>query len=445
MPSSHSSARRPRRSTAGFSLVLAAAALSSACRNSSLGVTAAEIPTAVVQQSDFQIKVFTTGALRTMRSTSLSAPPIAGGALRITRLAHSGTPAHTGDVLLEFDPSQQQYSLAQNRSDLQQAEQEIIKAKADAAVQAAEDQTALLKARFVVRQAELEVSKNEIVSRIDAQKNLLALVEAKRALVQLETDTTSHLASNEAAFAVSTEKRNKARIAMQQAEQNIQNMHVKSPIDGLVVVHGNENSMGGMFFWGMTLPDYKVGDQANPGTVVAEVIDIGQLEISAQVSEAERANLKSGLSSEAQIDALPGEIFYGRLGTVASSSGQMFWDEDAQKKFEVTIRLDHSDPRLRPGFSTKLTILGEHLPQALSLPREAVFESNGKSRVFVKHGGGFVPQEVKVLAFSEGRAVVDGLTSGSLVALINPENRTPNKAKPEASSGPSLAPGAVSP
>jgi len=36
-----------------------------------------------------------------------------------------------GDVVIEFDPSEQRYKLDQNRSELQQAEQEITKAKAD--------------------------------------------------------------------------------------------------------------------------------------------------------------------------------------------------------------------------------------------------------------------------------------------------------------------------
>jgi hypothetical protein len=394
-----------------------------------------------VQQSDLQIKVSTTGALRTTRSTNLAAPPIAGGTLRITALARSGTAVHTGEVVVEFDPAQQQYNLAQSRSDLQQAEQEIIKAKADARVQAAEDQTALLKARFAVRQAELEVSKNELISQIDARKNLLSLEEAKRALTQLEKDIQSHSASNEASLAVSTEKHNKAAIAMKRAEQNIRDMRVKTPIDGLVIVHPNEDSTGGFFFTGMSIPDYQAGDQANPGSVVAEVIDIAQLEIAAQVRETERANLKSGLVAQVRVDALPGQSFSGKLGTIASSGGDRFWRDESGNKFEVTIRLDQADQRLRPGYGTTLTILGERLPNALWLPREAVFEKEGKSRVFVKRGGTFTPQEVKILAVSEGRAVIEGLSSGTLVALVNPETRNEGKNKPGGVVAPTLSAG----
>src|SRR5438876_656397 len=141
-----------------------------ACRQASALAGELDVPTTTVKQADVQLKTLTTGALRSKDSRVIAAPPIAGGTLQIVKLARFGAQVHKGDVVLEFDPSQQEYNLAQNRSDLLQAEQEIAKAKADAAVQTGEDQTALLKAKYTVRQAELEVSKNELVSKIDAQK-----------------------------------------------------------------------------------------------------------------------------------------------------------------------------------------------------------------------------------------------------------------------------------
>src|SRR5881392_2586601 len=242
-----------RSKLSAFFLVLALAACSSACHQTTVLATDSEIPTATVKEVDLQLKVSTTGVLRTSESRTISAPAIGGGTLQIVTLARSGAHVHTGDVVLEFDPSQQEYNLAQNRSDLAQAEQEIVKAKADADVQTAEDQTALLKAKYAVRRAELEVSKNELLSKIDAQKNILALDEAKRALTQLEQDVRTHNASNKAALAISEEKRNKARLAMNQAEENIKHMTITAPIDGLMVVHPNLDSTGG-FFFGQALP-----------------------------------------------------------------------------------------------------------------------------------------------------------------------------------------------
>ena len=162
------------------------------------------------------------------------------------KLAKTGSHVEANDVLIEFDPSDQEHILEQNRYELQQAEQEIAKGKADSIVQAAQDKVALLKARYEVRRAELEVSRNELVSAIDAKKNLLTLEETKRRLEQLEEDIKSHAASNQASEKVLQEKRNKALLMMQQAQKNIENMRVTTPIAGLVAVKENRDAMGGI-------------------------------------------------------------------------------------------------------------------------------------------------------------------------------------------------------
>ena len=400
-----------------------------ACRQASALAGELDVPTTTVKQADVQLKTLTTGAMRSKDSRVIAAPPIAGGTLQIVKLARFGAQVHKGDVVLEFDPSQQEYNLAQNRSDLLQAEQEIAKAKADAAVQTGEDQTALLKAKYTVRQAELEVSKNELVSKIDAQKNVLALDEAKRALAQLEQDIHSHSASNKAALAISEEKRHKARLAMDQAEENIKKMRITAPIDGLVVIHGNRDSTGGWFFDGMTLPDYHVGDQVNPGSPIAEVIDVSHLEVYAQVGESDHSNLKPGEPVDIQVNALPGDRFTGKVETVGGATSHEFWDDNAQRKFDVTILLDKPDPRLRPGFAAELGIRGDQLSNAVSIPSEAVFDRGGKKIVYCKQHGSFQAQQVKVRALSEGRAVLEGIQPGTVVALVNPETRASEKAK----------------
>ncbi len=424
-----------------FLLALALGGSCFACRQTTVLATDSEIPTATVKEVDLQLKVFTTGALKTSQSRTVIAPPIAGGTLQIITLARSGAHVHTGDVVLEFDPSQQEYNLGQSRSDLLQAEQEIVKAKADAAVQTAEDQTALLKAKYAVRRAELEVSKNELVSPIDAQKNLLALDEAKRAQAQLQQDVQSHSASNQAALAISEEKRHKARLSMEQAEQNIKNMHITSPIDGLVVIHGNRESTGGFFMDGMTLPDYHVGDQVNPGSSIAEVIDISHLEVEAQIGETDRVNLKAGQSVEIKIDALPGETFSGKVQTVGGATSHEFWDDNTQHKFDVAVELDRTDTRLRPGFAVRLSILGDNLSHAVSIPGGAVFDHDGKKVVYCKRNRGFEMQEVQVRAVSEGRAILSGLPAGTVVALVNPEKKLEGNGKSGGSSNPSMSPG----
>ena len=217
-------------------------------------------------------------------------------------------------------------------------------------------------------------------------------------------------------------------------------MHITSPIDGLVVIQGNRDSTGGFFMWGMTLPDYHVGDQVNPGSSIAEVIDMSHLDVSAQVGETDRINLKAGQSVEIKVDALPGETFWGKVQTVGGATSHEFWDENARHKFDVAVQLDRADPRLHPGFAVRLNILGDNLSRAVSIPGGAVFEHDGKKVVYCKRNRSFEMQEVKVRAVSEGRAILSGISPGTVVALVNPEKRAAANNKNSGTSNPSLGP-----
>ena len=267
-----------------------------------------------------------------------------------------------------------------------------------------------------------------------------ALDEAKRALTQLEQDVRTHSASNKAALAISEEKRNKARLAMNQAEENIKHMTITAPIDGLMVVHPNLDSTGG-FFFGQALPDYHVGDQVNPGSSIGEVVDVSHLEVYTQVGETDHSNLKPGQPVDIQVYPLPNDKFTGKVETVGGATAHAFWDDNAKHKFDVTILLDKSDPRLRPGFAARVIIRGDQLSHAVSIPSEAVFDREGKKIVYCKRNRGFEAQQVKVRALSDGRAVLEGIQPGTVVALVNPEARGSEKAK-QNTSGPQLAPSA---
>ena len=107
-----------------------------------------------------------------------------------------------------------------------QAEQEITKAKADAAVVTAQDKVALLKARFDVRRAELTFRKTNWSAASMRTKMILHWSRPKRVLAELEQDVKSRSVSNQATILLAEEKRNKAKLAMDQAQGNIDKMRV---------------------------------------------------------------------------------------------------------------------------------------------------------------------------------------------------------------------------
>jgi HlyD family secretion protein len=389
-----------------------------------------EIPTTRVKRGDIALKVYTTGELRPTRSGMMVAPPVAG-TLQIVHLAPTGTRVKAGDVVLEFDPSEQEFNLEQNRYDLRQAEQEITKLKASSAVQVAEDQVALLKAKFDVRRAELEVLKKDFISAIDAQKNDLTLEEAKRHVAQLEQDVPSREASNRSAMAVLEEKRNKARLAMSQAEKNIQNMRLTAAFSGLVAVKENRDASGGIFFGGMTLPEYRQGDLVFSGRFVAEVLEVDQMEIQAKISESDRGNVNPGQPVEVRLDAIPGRTFRGTVKNVAGAASRNMWGGDPMRRFDATFQLDgqsaaapaSGSASLRPGVTVQVIILGDQIRNALYLPRQALFDKDSQPIVYIRRGSNFEPQKVTIKNRTESFVVVEGVGEGTEVALINPEEQ----------------------
>jgi multidrug efflux pump subunit AcrA (membrane-fusion protein) len=379
-----------------------------------------DIPVAQVKRGDIDIQVHASAELRASHSILLTAPAVGGDALQLTHLVHNGQAVKMGDVAFEFDPSEQHYKLDQNRSELLQAEQEIVKAKADAAVLAAEDAVTLLKNRYSVRRAELDVQKNELLSKIDADKNDLALGQAKRVLEEELKDIESHKASGQAATYLAQEKLNKAKLGMDQAQQNLDKMQVTSPMDGLVSIQKNQNASGGFYFTGMSLPDYHEGDQVQAGSPVVQVVDPQGLELKATIAEQDRGNVAAGQPVDVIFDALPGQVFHGTVKSVGGMSQRQFFSSSTNGNFEVSIQLAGEDPRLRSGFTAQITFHGGVKKNVIYLPRQALFLKDGKRIVYVKNGDSYDQREVKIQSQNESRAAVEGLPEGSRVALIDP-------------------------
>jgi RND family efflux transporter MFP subunit len=271
------------------------------------------------------------------------------------------------------------------------------------------------------------VQKNELVSSIDAQKNQLALDQANRALTELEHDIQSHGITGKTGIDLAREKWNKAKLSMDQAQRNIQKIRVVSPIDGLVAIQKN---IGDFAFGGMSFPDFHEGDQAQPGTTIAQIIDSRDMELSTKVSENDRANVVVGQPAEIQFDALPGRVFHGALKSAGGMVQRTFFWEDVGSKYDVSIQLADPDSRLLPGLTAQIVILGNKEQNTLYIPRQALFQKEGAQTVFLKKGASFKQLPVKVHSENESRAAIEGLKEGDEVALIDPT--VPRKAESSA-------------
>jgi HlyD family secretion protein len=381
------------------------------------------IPTSTVRRGQVDTNVYANGELRTTKSTQLFAPP-AGAQMRLLTMETTGSRVEAGQVVMSFDPSDQQNTLEEQEALLREADVEIEKDKADSAAQAAQDEVDLLTAQFDVRKAELDVSANELRSAIDARKNELTLEEKKRHLAELQDSIMSHTKTNDAAMAVSQEKRNKAKLAMDAAQRLIAQMIVRSPIDGFVAVKPNDEGVQ-MFFGGMTSPEYRAGDMVSSGRQVAEVLDVAQMELVARIAETDRNRLAPGQRADVWIDHEPTIL---RAAHVVNVGGVRIMRgfgpvQGPVRMIDVVLALDRPLLTARPGLSATIVVNSDPLKHVLYLPRQAVFDQEGKSTVFIKSGSGFERRPVKISARTDTLVVVDDLKEGDEVALADPEQQ----------------------
>ena len=90
-----------------------------------------EIPTTKVRKGKVTITVSARGELQGGNSEVLTVPMV-GGELPITSLKEPGEAVKPGDIVVEFDTTAQEYNLREAQADLAEAEQQVIKAEADA-------------------------------------------------------------------------------------------------------------------------------------------------------------------------------------------------------------------------------------------------------------------------------------------------------------------------
>ena len=127
----------------------------------------------------------------------------------------------------------------------------------------------------------------------------------------------------------------------------------------------------------MTLPPYRVGDSVFSGRPVIDVFDLSSMEIKATVSEQERVNVSARLPALVTSNAVPGESFKA-IVTAVAGLGRPDRNAGPLRQFEVTLELERPDARLRPGTSVQVVAQGKTVEKALQLPRQAVFEKDGK-------------------------------------------------------------------
>jgi HlyD family secretion protein len=375
-----------------------------------------EIPTTRVRKGRVTITVAARGELQGGSSEMFTAPQAGGGDIIITYLRQPGELVHPGDVVAQFDTTQQEYNLQEAEADLAEAEQQVVKAQADADAAIEEARYQTLSTEADVKIAQLEVRKNPILAAIAARQNDIALQAAQNRKEQADRDFATRKATANTSVDIQRAIVQRAMISAQNAQRIIDSMTLRAKTTGYVNVQQNTNQ--NTLYVGAVLPTFQVGDTLRAGQAVAQIPDMNHWEVAASIPELDRGHLQQGQKVTIRAAALPEREFRGHVKSLGGTMGSS-WD----RRFDCRIALDESGPELRPGMTSNISITVESLDNVLWLPSQALFESDNRPFVYLRTDSGFVARDVSLVRRSESQAVIAGLDEGDLVALSNPEEQ----------------------
>jgi HlyD family secretion protein len=378
-----------------------------------LGKRSPSVPTIEVRRGEFLDSTQFRGELKALKSITISAPAEAGD-LQIVKVSSEGTVVKPDDVVVEFDKTKTEQDLAQFRSALKSAEAEIGQARAQARLSEEEDKTAVLKAGYEVERAKLEASKQEIVSRIEGEEAKLKVADAEQKVREAQTkqgsDQTLHQATIESKEQVSK----KAKYDVERAERALAQMILRAPSAGTISL---------LQHWsGSNMASFRPGDRAWPGAPIAELPDATTLRISARVDETERGRLAAKQLVTVQLNAIPDRQFTGhieQISAIASLDFSSGWP--ITRNFILEIALDQTDPRFKPGITGQVTVIVDRVPNAITIPAQAVFQKSGQNVAYVWRGTQFEERAIDVGKRSGDKIMVaKGVSPGEQVALKDP-------------------------
>jgi HlyD family secretion protein len=162
-----------------------------------------------------------------------------------------------------------------------------------------------------------------------------------------------------ASYEASLAQINQQQIQLDQEKKNLSKAIIYSPMDGIVSSRSVE------------LGERVVGTGDYQGTEIMRVADFAVMELVIDVNETDVVNVSLGDLASISIDAISDMAFTGEVVEIASSATSSDSTEDAVT-FEVKVRIDDPDGRIRPGMTATADIDTDHVDQALSVPLQSV-------------------------------------------------------------------------
>jgi multidrug efflux pump subunit AcrA (membrane-fusion protein) len=393
---------------------------------SRVGSDAARVPVLEMKSAPFTRVVTAEGYLRPVRATPLTAPQ-RGRAVLIAWLAEDGAQVKKGEVVIRFDSEEANRALADGQADREAALTRINKEKLQVENSLNERTRAASLTQEEMRQAnELGrkdprfFPRNEVIeSEIDE-----SLLKARLQQTQQARSVEKQLGhSRVALLAVDQEK---AEREARRAEETLEALEVRAPHDGTFVIQR----------WGWGQRVLQAGDRAFSSMRVAEVATSDRMDAEVAVLEADAGGLVAGKRAQVVLDARPDLIWKATVKKVDPFPKSKHPEVPTQY-FGALLSIEGNTAGVKPGQRLRASIILDELPQALAVPRQAIFRSENSTFVYRRGrwGADFEKVPVTLGSGTVGRVVVmKGLVPGDRVALRDP-SRSADEVSSQAAPG----------
>ena len=226
-----------------------------------------------------------------------------------------------------------------------------------------------------------------------------------------------------------------SQASLAKAERNLSYATITSPIDGVVINRAVEE--------GQT-----VASGFETPTLFTIAADLTQMQVVADVDEADIGGVEDGQRVTFTVDAYPNDTFEGvvtqiRLGEDSSSSSGSSTTSSTVVTYEVVISAPNPDLKLKPRLTANVTIYTLDRKDVLSVPARAlrftpekpligdndiVKDCEGEHKLWTREGNTFTAHPV-VVGISNGvnTEIVSGIGEGAVVVTEATIGRMPGE------------------
>ncbi|MFN8237800.1 MAG: efflux RND transporter periplasmic adaptor subunit [Chitinophagales bacterium] len=240
------------------------------------------------------------------------------------------------------------------------------------------------------------VTKGQLVGKLDSRLREIGIKTTDVTIKKLESDIerTKDLIAGDAAPATSINELNynleSAKIQKENLQQQIADNNIYAPISG-IVVQKNANA----------------GEFANPGTPLANIMDISVLKAIVFVSEKNIYELSVGQSVQVTSEVFPNKVIKGIIKFISPKG-------DENHNYRVEVEIPNNGYKAGTYVSVKFNF--KKPSEALQIPKIALVEGIKNPYVYVVNGNTVAIRKL-VLGEEVGQniVVVSGLTPGEKV------------------------------